>query len=365
MNPTCEQATGQSDAAFWMSLLSRVARERVPFSGSLALTHRCNLRCIHCYVAGGGGDAGDPSGELSTGEWRRIIAEIRDAGCLHLLLTGGEPLLRPDIAEIYSFAKELGFLVTVFTNGTLIDGEILELFRRLPPRLVDISLYGAGESTYARVTGSAAAFGRVTAAIEALLGQGTRVGLKSVLLTANVDEFAGIEALARRYGVKFRRDAAIFPSLDGDRSVIGLRVPPQRVVDLEMADPGARHEWRDHLERFAATTPAPEIFSCGAGRTTFHVDAAGVLYPCVMARRFRYSLVDGHFANGWRGEIARLREGSGNAPSPCSGCRLKAVCGYCPGFFEIETGSASVSSSYLCEIGRLRQERIEREYHGG
>lgn len=365
MSSICEQATGFSDAHFWRALSTRIARERVPFSGSLALTHRCNLRCIHCYIAAGKGQAGDRAAELSGGQWRKIIREIREAGCLHLLLTGGEPLLRADFPEIYSFAKESGFLVTVFTNGTLIDGATLELFRRLPPRLVDISLYGATAATYERVTGVPGAFQRAISAIEALLGQGTRVGLKSVLLNANVDEFTEIEELARRYGVKFRRDAAIFPSFAGDRAPMELRVPPQRVVDLELADPATRREWREYLGRFEGLPPSPDVFSCGAGRTTFHVDATGDLYPCVMSRRLKYPLPGGSFADGWNGEISRLREEGHAGETRCGSCPMKAACGYCPGFFEIETGSSAIPSEYLCAIGRLRHERIGRETNGG
>ncbi len=361
MSSFCEQATGLSDEQFWESLSGRIARERIPYSGSLSLTHRCNLRCVHCYIREGFRPAGIDGAELSTEQWKRIIAEIKEAGCLSLVLTGGEPLLRDDFAEIYTFAKKNGFLISVFTNGTLVSGRILGLFRELPPRLVDITLYGATAPTYERITGVPGSFQRASEGIEALLGQGIRVGLKSMLMTLNVDEFNEIEMMAKRYGVKFRRDAAIFPAFSGDRTPLDLRVAPEKVVEIEFADPAAIEGWREYMGRYDDIPASQYAYSCGAGLTTFHVDPFGTLFPCVMARNRHYSLAAGSFAEGWSGEIARLRDEKVQPGFRCTDCRMKLACGYCPGFFEVENGRSDIPSEYLCEIGRLRYERIANQ----
>ena len=79
---------------------------------------------------------------MNTARVLSVIDEITEAGCLSLLITGGEPLLRHDFSEIYRHAKKSGLLVTVFTNGTLITPAVIELFADLPPQIVEISLYG-------------------------------------------------------------------------------------------------------------------------------------------------------------------------------------------------------------------------------
>jgi MoaA/NifB/PqqE/SkfB family radical SAM enzyme len=120
----------------------KVVEQRVPFSGSIDLTHRCNLNCVHCYIGDKTKISGDGKQEIDTGQWISILDEIVEAGCLNLLITGGEPLLRKDFVEIYRHAKTKGMLITVFTNGTLITEEILDTFKQLPPRAVEITLYG-------------------------------------------------------------------------------------------------------------------------------------------------------------------------------------------------------------------------------
>ncbi|UCD72074.1 MAG: radical SAM protein, partial [Syntrophobacterales bacterium] len=121
------------------------AEQRVPLAGVLELTFRCNNRCMHCYVNKGADDGRERKKELSYDQMCRILDAIAEEGCLWLLLTGGEPFIRRDFVEIYTYAKRRGFLITLFTNGTLIDPEIADFLREWPPRSIEITLYGMSE----------------------------------------------------------------------------------------------------------------------------------------------------------------------------------------------------------------------------
>jgi radical SAM protein with 4Fe4S-binding SPASM domain len=110
-----------------------------PYLVALNLTKRCNLKCAHCYLdattkAAGGDD------ELTTDECVRLIDQIAEVnkGCL-LVITGGEPLVRPDILDIARYAVKLGFMVVFGTNGMLIDD-------RMATQLVEIGVMGVGIS---------------------------------------------------------------------------------------------------------------------------------------------------------------------------------------------------------------------------
>ena len=151
-----------SDAAqARVDALGRVAVERrIPLNGSLAMTHRCQLRCVHCYLGDERYTPPAPAGELPTAFWLDLLDQVAAAGCLNLLVTGGEPLLRPDFAAVYEHAIRRGLLVTVFTNGTLVDERVVDLFAEWPPQLVEVSLYGASAPVYERVTGIPGSHGR-------------------------------------------------------------------------------------------------------------------------------------------------------------------------------------------------------------
>ena len=93
-------------------------KRRYPSSGQIELTYRCNLNCVYCFCKG----YKEENKELSTIEWKKIIREIHKEGCFSLIFTGGEPLMRDDFLELYLYAKQKGFIITIFTNGQLLTG---------------------------------------------------------------------------------------------------------------------------------------------------------------------------------------------------------------------------------------------------
>lgn len=365
MSVLCEQLPGLSDEAYWSEFSGKIERQRIPFSGGIALTNRCNLACLHCYAKEDAERQEDSGPELSTNQWKKIITEIKAAGCLYLLITGGEPLLRDDFAAIYSYAKRQGFLITLFTNGTLVTNEIVKLFRQLPPQRIEITLYGASAATHDRITGVPGSYERCLRSVEMLLAGGINVALKSILMTLNLDEFPAIEKIAQSYGVNFRLDAQIFPALAGDRSALNWRVTPEQAIASEFANSKMVGEWREFVNRFSGADEKEDLYSCSAGTTTFHIDHYGYLYPCLMVRKLSYPLSNGSFQQGWNENMSRIKEVKSGTDFACRGCRQKLLCGFCPGFFELETGTEQIPSPYLCALGKLRFARISNTTTGG
>jgi radical SAM protein with 4Fe4S-binding SPASM domain len=353
-----------NDEAYWSEFSEKIERQRIPFSGGIALTHRCNLTCLHCYAKEDTERQKDSASELSTEQWKKTIAEIKAAGCLYLLITGGEPLLRDDFAAIYSYAKRQGFLITIFTNGTLVNNETVKLFSQLPPRQIEITLYGASATTHDRITGVPGSYERCLQGVEMLLAGGINVALKSVLMTLNLNELSAIEKIAQNYGVGFRLDAAIFPTFTGDRSVLDLRVAPEQAVAMEFANPEVLGKTREFLKHFH-TSETEDLYPCSAGTTIFHIDPCGYLYPCLMVRTPSYPLLSGSFQQGWDENIARIKEIKSGADSECRGCQQRLLCGYCPGFFGLENGTEQIPSPYLCTLGKLRFAMINHGISGG
>jgi len=95
--------------AFSEALHDKASQERIPLDGSFEVTGRCNLRCEHCYLPFSQ-RAGPKKGELNLLEIQQLLSEIADMGCLWLLLTGVEPLLRRDFLQVYDDAKRKVFI---------------------------------------------------------------------------------------------------------------------------------------------------------------------------------------------------------------------------------------------------------------
>lgn len=361
----CTDHVCPSNREFLEEFNRKASLMRIPLSGSLDLTHRCNLRCVHCYLGSQAACRSRKEDEMETGRIFEIIDEIAAAGCLHLLITGGEPLLREDFGQVYSYARKKGLLVTVFTNGTTGIGRVLDLFEDLPPRAVEISLYGATASTYDTITGVPGSFEKCLQGIRRLSERGINLRLKTVLMTLNSPEFFAISGLARDMGVAFRFDAAIFPRLDGDKQPLDLRVPPAEAVEKEFEDRERAAEWRRFFSRTLGRTISDRLYNCGAGLTGFHIDPYGYLQPCIMAGKTKFDLAKGSFMEGWQGTIAGIRDREGGKTSSCNLCEKRHLCGFCPAFFDLENGSEEECSEYLCSIGHYRLQAIKNICSGG
>ena len=334
---------------------ARAARTRTPIAATLELTRRCNLRCVHCYLGDQAAQHRLEDRELDAAAVKGALSEWTDAGCLYLTLTGGEPLLRPDFAEIYRHARELGLVVTVFTNGTLVADEIAALFRERPPRKVEISLYGAAAATHDALTGVPGSHARAWAGIRRLQAAGVRVVLKTVLMKPNLAEREELERQAAEIGAAFRHDAAIFPCLDGgSRAPLALRVAPEEAVRADMATAERRAMWREKIEQTAAQPADNRLYACAAGRSAFHADPFGGFSPCLLAEHFRCESAGRAFRDVWAGDLAALQNRRRARSDTSFAGDLRGACAHCPAFNRLETGDDELESDYMKKTTALR-----------
>ncbi len=164
------------------------ARRREP-SGPVViwnLIRRCNLNCIHCYSLSA--DVDFP-GELTTEEVFRVMEDLHAFGVPVLILSGGEPLLRPDIFAISRRAKALGFYLGLSTNGALIDAPTADRIAEVGYDYVGVSLDGIG-AVHDRFRRQEGAYARSLAGMRLLRDRGVKVGLRFTLTERNVESFA-------------------------------------------------------------------------------------------------------------------------------------------------------------------------------
>src|SRR3990172_897076 len=198
---------------------------RSPLQGTLEITPRCNNRCVHCYVTHC--PVEPDKKELSYQEYRHLLDVLAEAGCIWLIITGGEPMVRKDFLDIYTYAKEKGFIIVLFTNGTLITPEIADHLGRWRPKTVEITMYGATRETYERVTGVPGSFERCVRGIELLAERRIPLALKAMALTINRHEINDIKKYAQKLGAEFRYDPVVWPRLDGVKEPQRVRLEPE------------------------------------------------------------------------------------------------------------------------------------------
>ena len=160
-----------SYGAFSADLHQRQAGERVPMQVSIEVTRRCPLECLHCYNNLPMGDMEAKQREMTKEEHFKMLDELVDMGCFWLLYTGGEIFARKDFLEIYTYAKKKGFLITLFTNGTIINEQIADYLVEWPPFAIEITLYGRTRETYEALTAVPGSYDRC---LRGIVAEGTR-----------------------------------------------------------------------------------------------------------------------------------------------------------------------------------------------
>lgn len=343
-----------SYSAFAGRIGNRASAERTPLDGSLELTFRCNLRCAHCYVNEPCGDRRVKEQELTAVEIRRITDEVVDRGCLWMLLTGGEPLLRPDLPEIYLHMKRRGLLVTLFTNGTAITPRFADLLAEWPPLVVEVSIYGSSAEVYERVTGVPASFRRCVRGIELLLDRKVRLRLKTVPTGLNHADMDGMRALAAGYGLEFEWDPLVNCRVDGLSNPACVRLRPEQILSLEQRDPERAAAFRLEFGKASRVAPRSDLITCGAYLHAFHIDPYGRLAPCMLLRQPVYDMRRGSFREGWDVHFPAMRRQARTKAIPCDACELHTACDQCAGWALLETGDPEGRVPFLCNLTMLR-----------
>jgi radical SAM protein with 4Fe4S-binding SPASM domain len=298
-------------------------------------------------------------GELSYEEHCRILDEIVEAGCFWLLYTGGEIFVRSDFIDIYKYAKQKGLLITLFTNAVLINENIADSLAEYPPHSIEISLYGHTKKTYERITGKPGSFERCLRGIRLLMERGMPVKLKTVTMTLNKHEIWELKRFVEEdLGLEFRYDAIINPRLDGFQTPLALRLSPEEVVALDLQDSERLAEWTRFCERYSGNPTDPkqshDLYQCGGGVGSFAIDPSGNLSLCAMSSNNTYDLREGNFRDGWEDFISRVRQNKITRQTKCLACEIKAMCGMCPAYGELENRDPEEPVDFLCQVAHLR-----------
>jgi radical SAM protein with 4Fe4S-binding SPASM domain len=348
---------------YFTNLNQKMEDRRAPSLAIVELTERCNLRCQHCYIHDAARDQEVRSRELTTEQWFRIFDELADAGCLWMTWTGGEILLRSDLTELYRYAKRKGFLIVLFTNGTLLSPDLVAFLQEWYPHYMEITLYGMTAETYEAVTGDGRAYERCIWAVEALVEAGIPLRLKTVGMTLTRHELQAMYDYAAGLGLEFRHDSVLRPTFYG-KDINEFRLSPPEVVELDFLRPDAEQLLQSGYE-FGKEGPEENplydpgrLYNCGAGFRSFHIDPYGQLTGCHMIRSPSYDLMGGSFQEAWEGFLEDFRSSRVSKDIECLHCEFAGLCQRCPAFSELENGEPESVVEYACAIAHFRAERL-------
>ncbi len=354
-------------------LWERMKNKRNLVSFDLELTARCNNNCRHCYINLSVEDKEAHKKELSFDEIKRIVDEAVSLGALWCLITGGEPLLREDFFDIYVYLKEKGLLISVFTNATLITKEHIKFFKRLPPRDIELTVYGVTQETYEEVTRNPASFDAFMRGLNLLLKNDIRVRLKAMVLRSNIHELPQIADFCREKTKDyFRFDPFLHLRFDGDskrnEEIKSERLSSEEIVAIEQSDPDRFQALEDGCEKLINSEfshiNCNHLFHCGTGNGSFSVSYDGFFRLCssLWHPDCIYDLKKRSLAEAWQNFVPRVRDMRSNREEfleKCRVCPIINLCMWCPAHSHLENGEMDMPVEYFCEIAHARAKSLD------
>ena len=353
-------------------ILDQAKRTRTPANGSIELLPLCNMNCDMCYVRLSREEM-ERQGRLRTAdEWLEIGRQMKEAGVLFLLLTGGEPFLYPDFRRLYLGLREMGMILTINTNGTLIDEELAELFGKHKPRRVNITLYGTDEETYADLCHYPGGFEKTLQGIRLLRKYGVDVKVGGSLARANKDDLDKLLDVQKELDIPVRVDTYMMPATRERELPYNM----QSRLDPEEAAQARIHALKremgpelfpqyvqqsvykaDHPEPAEAR---PGHISCMAGQCSFTINWQGEMRPCVILSEPAVSVFEVGFEAAWKYIVEETDKILLNAK--CSTCHMRHLCRTCAASALLETGSYDGVPDYMCRYAEVSLEILKTEW---
>ena len=335
--------------------LSRVPR--LPLEGSLDLTYRCNNNCRHCWLRIPPASP-EKQRELTHQEIIGIVDAARAMGCRRWSISGGEPMLRPDFAEIFNYITSKSTSYSLNTNGTLITPKIAQLMKRKGVKMV--ALYGATADVHDHVTRNPGSYEATMRGFAYLKEAGAGFVVQVIPMRDNHHQYQDMIRLAESLSDHYRIGAAwLYLSACGDPQInceiARQRLDPRDVVELDKPDlsyeGSAGHEYT-HVEG------DDRLFApCIAGRRDFHIDPYGLMTFCGFLKdpAMLYDLRVGSFQDCWDRFIPSLADkvrAEQEYREGCGSCDMRSDCRWCPVYGYLEHRRFSAKVDYLCEVAQ-------------
>ena len=373
------QDTTKLERPLTQFLMDKASLAAIPASGTFELTPMCNFACRMCYIRQTFSQVkAHNRPQMTLDQWLSVAEQARERGLLYLLLTGGEPLSWPDFWPLYEALSQMGFVISINTNGSLIDEEAARKFTEMPPQRLNITLYGASNETYERLCAAPRGFDRVDRALDLLQKHGVTVKLNCSLTPDNAGDLEAMVAYAKGRGLPMTVSTYMFPPVRRDPGCHenSARFTPEEAARYHLltfrlqSSEEAYHVFLTRLMQGAVEPPGLDEscvdprdgkVRCRAGSAAFWISWDGWLTPCGMMSDPREDLNGTDFGAAWD----RLVEQSKRIQlsGVCDSCADRSVCHACAASALAETGSTAGVPKYLCrmvtQMRRLAREELD------
>lgn len=332
-------------------------RDRMGFPRDVIfeITHRCNLRCRHCNVVP------EPRRkELSTKEVKLVLDQLVEAGCLHVTLTGGEPMIRKDIFDIIDYGRRSGLFIHLFTNATLITPKIADILSKFRLVSLEISFHSLKKERFDYFTQSAGSYEKVMKALMLLKKRNAPLALKINITKLNLEEVKDLKNFVNDLEIPPEWAVITMPKRNGSKDNLIFRLSPEEIFTVyDILWPEGNRDCSNEMIEGKRRWAKSRLFQCEAAEKSFSITPSGGLKPCLEFPFSTRSILDGSLKEKWtmlRKNVSSSQHGSGYR---CFDCEMKNFCGSCPIKAYLECGDVNSCPNFYLRLAELTRDRFK------
>lgn len=346
-------------------LVAKATNKNIPIGGTFELLPLCNMNCDMCYIRLSK-EQMQQVGQIKTADqWLELAKEMKQAGTIFILLTGGEPLLYPEFKKLYTGLKKLGMIITINTNGTLITEDIAAFLSKDKPRRINITLYGASDETYSKLCHNPKGFTQTIKGIKLLQKYNLDIKLNGTLVPQNQNDMPKLLELAKELDLYLKIDTYIFPS---SRKRIRPFLPDSRLSakqaalqSLKIKKKTYTKEKFQQYQKHMLNHPKPNIHDCSlncrAGKSSFWISWDGYLSPCVFIDQPAINVFNEGFLPSWNQLITQTKQL--HLPPDCIKCDNYEICQVCGASVYLENNNYDDKPQYMCTYTKTILEELK------
>ncbi len=334
---------------------TRSTQHQQVVKAQLELTYRCNLHCRHCYTDPYNNPESLPR-ELTRDELYRLLAELQDLGVIWLNLSGGDIFMHPHFFDVYEQAYRRGFLLQLYTNGTLFTRTVIQRLQAMPPFTIDVSCHTVNEARFDWFTQVAGSYRAFLRGMALLRGSGLPFTLKTKLMNWNKDELNDLRTFTESFGQSFGYSTSLSPRLDGDCSSLTHRISPEDLWVIGQQKSASEQDEACHAELPLGRPETDRLFRCGCGTNTIHINAWGELSTCTFQYESRVPLRGLPLREAIAKVFADVHKMRYHDDAPCRSCTVHRFCDKQPTQARWEMGDRQAPIPYDCDVAMTRAE---------
>lgn len=332
---------------------------RKPLSGTFELSPLCNMSCKMCYIV-----QKNVKKLYELDKWYEIAKKAKDSGMFYLLLTGGEPFLVNGFKEFYIQLYQLGLILSINSNATLINEETVEWLKLYPPERINVTVYGGSNETYARLCHNPFGFDQMKRGVTLLKKAGINIKFNITLTPDNASDLEDIINFCKEMEYPVQFSSYMFPRIRNREDEFGsneARFTPEQAasyylkyLDLYYGKEEANKKKQSMIKDGYALDVDCEInvpgseSQCAAGRCAWWLSYDGKLSACGMFLNEDINVFDVGFENAWQQVVEKANKI--RLSKTCQDCMNKSICHPCAAISITETGTFEGIPEYRCQM---------------